>query len=84
MQRVFQVLIAIFVVGLTLSAARWAYAQAAQPQAPMIITGSDVGFKVDRDMTQTLGKVTGTWVVRVNGQWIEPDSLLRSRPLSTK
>ena len=59
------------------------YALEPDPAAP-IISGSDVGFRVDRQQTQTLGRLTGTWVVRVNGQWVEPAASLRGRPLGTR
>ncbi len=87
MNRWLQIAVVVIFVGV----AAWAYAQApgqfSRGQAdanPAIISGSDIGFRVDRDQTQTLGKLTGTWVVRVNGQWIEPQETLRGRPLSTR
>jgi hypothetical protein len=93
MPRLLRVSIAILVVTLTCGAAMWAYGQGAQgPQFPsqqvdpaaMVLSGNDVGFRVDRQATQTQGKLTGTWVVRVNGQWVEPQAALRGRPLSTR
>jgi hypothetical protein len=79
-----RLLIAVVIVNLTIGAARWVYAQAGQAQAPLIITGSDVGFRVDQSGTRELGKLRGTWVVRYNGQWVEPESILRPLPLSTR
>jgi hypothetical protein len=85
--------VAVLILALTFGAAGWVYGQAAQgsqfpsqqpdPNAP-IISGSDVGFRVDRQETQRLGRLTGTWVVRLNGQWIEPAASLRGRPLGTR
>jgi hypothetical protein len=75
--------VAILILGLTMTGG-WVLAQSTQSQAPVIISGSDVGFRVDRQRTQDLGKLAGTWVVRFNGQWIEPETVVRSRPLSTR
>ncbi len=36
-----------------------------------IISGSDFGFRVDKAMAERTGKVVGTLVVRVNGNWVE-------------
>jgi hypothetical protein len=51
----------------------WAHAQApaVQPQPPTIITGSDVGFRIDSWSGNT---PVGKWVVRspAGGQWVEP------------
>jgi hypothetical protein len=52
--------------------AGWTFAQQ-QTQTPMIISGSDVGFRVDQQRTR-LGHLAGSWVVRFNGQWVEPDT----------
>jgi hypothetical protein len=93
MNRWLRAAIVILILGLTFGGVRWAYGQAAQgpqfpsqepdPNAP-IISGNDIGFRVDRQQTQTLGRLTGTWVVRVNGQWVEPAASLRGRPLGTR
>ena len=93
MPRIFRFSIAVVVLALTLVAAGWGYAQSAQgpqfpspqpdPNAP-IVSGNDIGFRVDRQDTQRLGRLTGTWVVRVNGQWVEPAASLRGRPLGTR
>jgi hypothetical protein len=88
-----RVSVAILIVALTFGATRWAYGQAPQaPQfpsqqqdpAPVIISGNDIGFRVDRQDTERLGRLTGTWVVRINGQWLEPAASLRGRPLNTR
>lgn len=91
MPRMFRCFVAVLMLALTLGAARWVYGQAApqfpsqqpDPAAP-IISGNDIGFRVDRQDTERLGRLTGTWVVRVNGQWVEPAASLRGRPLSTR
>ena len=93
MSRTIRSSIAILILAMTFGAAGWVYGQAAQgqqfpsqqpdPNAP-IISGNDIGFRVDRQDTQRLGRLTGTWVVRVNGQWVEPAASLRGRPLGTR
>lgn len=45
----------------------WASAQAPQ-QAPIIISGSDIGFQVE---SQRGGVPVGRLVVRVDGRWVE-------------
>ena len=45
----------------------WASAQAPQ-QAPVIISGSDIGFQVE---SQRGGIPVGRLVVRVEGRWVE-------------
>jgi hypothetical protein len=90
MPRIVRVCAAIVILALTFGAGRWAYGQAPQfpspqpdPAAP-VISGNDVGFRVDRQESERLGRLTGTWVVRINGQWVEPAASLRSRPLGTR
>ena len=93
MPRIWRFSGAVLILALTFGTAGWVYGQAAQgpqfpsqqpdPNAP-IISGNDVGFRVDRQETERLGRLTGTWVVRINGQWIEPAASLRSRPLGTR
>jgi hypothetical protein len=47
-------------------------AQGQQPQ-PMVISGNDdIGFRPDA--VQRGNRVVGTWVVRINGQWVETQS----------
>ena len=91
MRRMLGLCVAISILGLAFTAAGWAYGQAPQfpnPQqrdpAPTVMSGNDIGFRVDRQTTEALGKLTGTWVVRVNGQWVEPEPLRVTRPLGTR
>ena len=44
------------------------YAQGTTTQAPRVITGPDLGFRVDG---WSLSQPYGTLVIRVNGQWVE-------------
>ena len=39
------------------------------PSDPSVLTGSDIGFRIDHFDGS---KPVGTLVVRVNGQWVEP------------
>ena len=69
---------------LTAGAARILGAGAPQaiPRPGDVITGHDLGFRVERIGD---GQVTGTFVVRVNGEWAEadlpkPPSVIPARP----
>ncbi|MGD9904343.1 MAG: hypothetical protein AB7U83_12835 [Vicinamibacterales bacterium] len=37
---------------------------------PRILSGADVGFRVEGTDPRT-GGPTGTWVVRIDGQWVD-------------
>ena len=63
-------IVAIFILAFTFGAG-WTLAQA---QTPMIISGTDVGFRVDQQRTRNVGRLSGAWVVRFNGEWVEPDT----------
>jgi hypothetical protein len=42
-----------------------------------ILSGSDVGFRVEETRGST---VVGRWVVRVDGRWVEPELSAKARP----
>ena len=46
----------------------------AQPQTaePRVMSGSDIGFRVDR--MSASGEAIGALVVRINGKWVETTS----------
>lgn len=46
---------------------------------PTVLTGDDIGFRVDGTDPRT-GRPTGTWVVKVKGEWVEAVSLPAIRP----
>jgi hypothetical protein len=46
-----------------------ARAQALPVPDPRIVTGGDIGFRIEGWQGRT---PTGTLVIRVNGQWVEP------------
>jgi hypothetical protein len=79
------VIIVLASVLVTLGAAVWAHAQAPQVlPAPTVISGSDIGFRVDPIWTQRQGKVSGRWVVRINGEWVEPSGVPAPRSLASR
>jgi hypothetical protein len=46
-----------------------------------VISGADIGFRPDG----WNGKArTGTWVVRINGEWVEAQSTMRAVPATTR
>jgi hypothetical protein len=73
MNRWIRIAIVSLLLGFVVGAGRWASGQTA-PQAPAIISGNDIGFRVDRQRTDQSGKLSGSWVVRYNGQWVEPNT----------
>ena len=52
--------------------------QGVQP-APPVIFGHDVGFRPDA-VQRNRDRMTGTFVVRVNGQWVETQFSTRATP----
>jgi hypothetical protein len=73
---------ACFLVSL-LSAAAWGRAQAlsTQPTGHVVLSGSDVGFRIEGVRG---GKPVGRLVVRQNGEWVEVESPVAVRPMSLK
>ena len=61
----------------------WARAQAPAPSgpAPTIVSGNDLGFRIDSRKGST---PVGTLVIRVNGQWVEPDFAVGMKRLTTR
>lgn len=51
------------------------------PQGPIVLAGSDIGFRVERQK----GDVpVGRLVVRVDGRWIEPEFAMRAQQLTVR
>jgi hypothetical protein len=79
-----------FLVALILSAATaWATSQsqlvAVNPVTPKVLTGEDLGFRVEG--LRGGSTPVGTVVVRVNGEWVEAEVKLPGRgrtPLSSR
>lgn len=65
------------------SAAAWGRAQAldTQPTGHVVVSGSDVGFRIEAVRG---GKPVGRLVIRQNGEWVEVESPLVVRPMSIK
>ena len=76
-RRLFWIALAV----LTLVTAGWAYAQAVmvKPVTPTVLTGGDIGFRVEGDRG---GTPVGELVVKVNGQWVPADFNTRGLPKS--
>lgn len=84
MRQTFRLFVVIIILGAMFAAGRWTHAQApapppAQSQAPTVISGSDIGFRVDKQKGNT---PVGTLVVRIKGQWVEPEFAMGIRPLT--
>jgi hypothetical protein len=77
--------VAVVWVASLLATGLWAHAQsrvpAPQSGAPIIISGSDLGFRVERQNGNT---VVGTLVVRINGEWVVPESGVGVKRLTAK
>jgi hypothetical protein len=57
-----------------------ASAQARREAAP-VISGADIGFRPEG----WNGKArTGTWLVRINGDWVEAQSAMKRVPATTR
>ena len=54
-----------------LAVGTWAYAQVrTQAVTPTVISGDDLGFRIEGTKGDT---PVGTLVIRINGEWVEPD-----------
>jgi hypothetical protein len=63
----------MLLAALILFVAGWAYAQVSRqviPVNPTVISGPDVGFRVEGHRGEV---AVGTLVIKVNGQWVEAD-----------
>jgi hypothetical protein len=55
--------------------------QAGNAPPPIIISGNDLGFRVAR---QQANRVMGTFVVRINGEWLDAEPAAGAKALSLK
>jgi hypothetical protein len=78
-------IIALWLLSLVIVAALAAAAVKAQVDRtpPRIMSGSDLGFRVD-GIDRRTGRPTGVLVIRVDGQWVEIGPESSSLPVSTK
>jgi hypothetical protein len=74
----------LFVAGLwiaSLIAAGAVAAAQARREAAAVISGSDIGFRPEG----WNGKArTGTWLVRINGEWVEAQGAFKTVPAATR
>jgi hypothetical protein len=59
---------ALFVVALVIAATTFVFSQTRSGQ-PQVVSGNDVGFRIEG--TDFRGRPVGTWVIRINGNWVE-------------
>ena len=55
--------------------------QAQSTTAGTVLTGGDLGFRVDGQLN---GRPFGNLVVRVNGTWVAPESVGKLRPATAQ
>lgn len=63
------------------SGALLAQPQVQNPNEPVVLSGPDVGFRVEG---YERGKPVGTLVVRLNGRWVQPRPLMQPVPLGSR
>jgi hypothetical protein len=51
-----------------------------ESQSPTVISGNDIGFRVERWEGDT---PVGRWVVRKDGKWVEPRTTMAPRRLTS-
>lgn len=74
-------LMVVVVVGVCSLTAFAQFPRERQPGAsqPRIVSGNDLGFRVDGTDPRT-GNPTGTWMIRVNGNWVAVGAMPGIRP----
>ena len=73
------VAIALWLISLVVVAAM-AQARGTTPKKGTVLSGPDLGFRID---SYDGAKLVGALVVRVDGRWIEPKSEVRPRALGS-
>jgi hypothetical protein len=72
--------IALLWIGSLVAAGAVAAAQTRR-EAAAVISGNDLGFRPEG----WNGKArTGTWLVRINGEWVEAQSVFKTVPATTR
>jgi len=70
----------LWVVSLVVAGAVVA-AQSSRREPAAVISGSDIGFRPEG----WNGKArTGTWLVRINGEWVEAQGAFKTVPATTR
>ena len=76
----FRIFVAGLWIALLIGAGAVAGAQARR-DAAAVISGSDIGFRPEG----WNGKArTGTWLVRINGEWVEAQGAFKTVPATTR
>jgi hypothetical protein len=57
-------------------------AQVTSQQPPRILTGGDLGFRLEG--VDSRGRPTGTLVVKIYNEWVEVGSSTKASPLTTR
>jgi hypothetical protein len=74
------VVVVVLASGLTLLAQAPSPRDRPRPLFPSrILSGADVGFRVEGTDPRT-GNPTGTWMIRVDGEWTEVGAIPRIKP----
>jgi len=73
------VVIVLWLISLVVVAVM-AQAPGTTPRKGMVLSGRDLGFRID---SYDGAKLVGALVVQVDGRWIEPKSEVRPRPLGS-
>ena len=90
MRHSLRLVVITLILAAAFAAGRWTHAQVpvqpqnpAQPrgQAPVIITGPDLGFRLDGPVSSD-GRPAGRLVVRIDGRWVEPEWTMGVRRLT--
>jgi hypothetical protein len=82
MKKTLRLAAAVIAMGLGLAAAPTLRAQFGRPaptSPPRIVSGNDLGFRVEGTDPRT-GAPIGTWVIRVNNEWVEIGEVPTLRP----
>lgn len=62
-----------------LAAATFAQVPGSGAGEERVLSGADIGFRIEGADPRT-GQPTGTWVVRMNGRWVEARAVSGIRP----
>ena len=84
MRNILRFVVSICILGAVFAGGMWAHAQRVEPQEPMVISGDDLGVRVDDWNDESL---VGALVVRVDGQWVEvefPAPPIGMKPLTRR
>ena len=76
-----RVIVALLWIVSLVAAGAVAAAQARRDAPAAVISGADIGFRPEG----WNGKArTGTWLVRINGEWVEAQGVFKAVPATTR